>query len=121
MPLTDGTKSSVAPLRTLEHVAEARVLDVDPELAADIPPNERARAVKASTAPVRVLALGEWQFEPSSETTSLGALILTGMVVLRMDLAGSGHLEVLGKGDVLNPWRLPTDTRLQEQVGVPAA
>jgi CRP-like cAMP-binding protein len=40
------------------------------------------------------------------------------MVVLRMDLVGYRHLEVLGKGDVLNPWRLPTDTSLEEQVGV---
>jgi CRP/FNR family transcriptional regulator, cyclic AMP receptor protein len=94
------------------------VLDVDPELAADIAPNERARAVQASTAPVRALALGEWQFDPSPEATSLGALILAGMVVLRMDLAGYRHVEVLGKGDVLNPWRLPTDTPLEEQVGL---
>ena len=94
------------------------MLDVDRELAADIAPNERARAIQASRAPVRALALGEWQFEPSLETTSLGAVILVGMVVLRMDLAGYRHLEVLGKGDVLNPWRLPTDTPLEEQVGV---
>ena len=65
---------------------------------------------------MRVLSVGGWQFEPAPETTSLGALILKGMVVLRMDLYGRGHLEVLGDGDVINPWRLPTDTPLQEQV-----
>jgi hypothetical protein len=94
------------------------VLEVDPELAADIAPNERARAIQASRAPVRALALGEWQFVPSPETTSLGALILRGMVTLRMELAGYSHLEVLGRGDVLNPWRLPTDTPLEERVGL---
>jgi hypothetical protein len=94
------------------------VLDVDPGLAADIAPSERARAVQASSAPVRALALGEWEFEPSPETTSLGALILRGVVILRMELAGYSHLEVLGEGDVLNPWRLPTDTPLEERVGL---
>jgi len=41
-----------------------------------------------------------------------------GMVVLRLEFGGSIHLEVLGKGDVLNPWQLETDTSLQEQVSV---
>lgn len=96
--------------RRLRQLTEARVLDVDPELAADIAPNQHARAIQASRAPVRALALGEWQPEPSPETTSW-ALIIKGMVMLRMDLAGSSHLEVLGRGDVLNPWRLPSATR----------
>jgi len=59
---------------------------------------------------VRVLSVGDWQFYPPLKTMALGALILKGMVVLRMDLRGRSHLEVLGEGDVLNPWRLPTDT-----------
>jgi hypothetical protein len=94
------------------------VLEVDPALAADIAPNERPRAIQASTVSVRALALGDWRFERPPESTSLGALILTGTVVLTMDLAGYRHVEVLGKGDVLNPWRLPTDTALEEQVGL---
>ena len=65
---------------------------------------------------MRVLSAGEWQLEPAPETTSLGALILKGMVVLRGDFGGRSHLEVLGEGDVVNPWRLATDTALQEQV-----
>ncbi len=111
-------KSSTSSLRRLPQLTEARVLEVDPELAVDVAPNERARARQASGAPVRVLARGEWQFDPLPEATALGALILGGMVVLSMDLAGYRHLEVLGKGDVLNPWRLATDTPLQEQVGL---
>jgi CRP-like cAMP-binding protein len=35
-----------------------------------------------------------------------------------MELAGYSHLEVLGKGDVLNPWRLATDTPVEERVGL---
>lgn len=118
MRLTDGAKSSTPSLRRLRQLTEALVLDVDSELAADIAPNERARAIHASRAPVRALALGDWQFEAPPETSSLGALILSGMVMLRMDLVGYSHLEVLGRGDVLNPWRLPTDTPLEEQVGL---
>jgi CRP-like cAMP-binding protein len=40
------------------------------------------------------------------------------MVVLRVDLVGCSHLEVLGVGDVVNPWLLGTETALDEQVGV---
>jgi CRP/FNR family transcriptional regulator, cyclic AMP receptor protein len=99
-------------------VSEVLVLEVDARLAAGIAPHERRRAVEASRAPLRVLSAGEWQFEPAPDTTSLGALILKGMVVLRMDFCGRTHLEVLGEGDVLNPWRLATDTPLQEQVRI---
>jgi hypothetical protein len=52
---------------------------------------------------VRVLSVGDWQSYPAPETTALGALILKGMVVVRMDLGGRSHPEVLGEGDVLNP------------------
>ena len=99
-------------------MSEVLVLEVDAKLAADIAPHERRRAVEASRAPVRVLSAGEWHFEPDPETTSLGALILKGMVVLRMEFCGRTHLEALGEGDVLNPWRLASDTPLQEQVKI---
>ena len=112
------TSSVPASLRKLRQVTDVLVLQVDPELAADVPPRERARAVEASRAPVRALSLGEWQFQPVPGSRSLGAVILAGVVVLRMQFGGCSHLEVLGKGDVLNPWQLPTDTRLQEQVSV---
>lgn len=91
---------------------------MDPELAADVSSHERSRAVEASSAPVRVLSPGAWQFQPVRGSRSLGALILMGLVVLRMEFGGCSHLEVLGKGDLLNPWQLETDTRLQEQVNV---
>jgi CRP/FNR family transcriptional regulator, cyclic AMP receptor protein len=109
---------SVSSLRKLRQLHEALVLEVDPELGAEIAPIERPRAVRASTAPVRIFSLGEWGFEPTPERTSLGALILKGMMVLRMEFGGCSHLEVLGKGDVLNPWLVGTESRLQEQVSV---
>jgi hypothetical protein len=99
-------------------LSEVLVLQVDARLAADVAPHVRQRAVAASMAPVRVLSLGDWQFEPAPEATSLGALILKGMVVLRMDFGGRGHLEVLGQGDVINPWRLASDTPLVEEVNL---
>jgi CRP/FNR family cyclic AMP-dependent transcriptional regulator len=113
-----GESSVSRSLLKLRHLSDVLVLQVDVRLAADIAPHERRRAVEASRAPVRVLSMGEWQFETAPETTSLGALIVKGMIVLRMDFHGRGHLEVLGQGDVINPWRLATDTPLQEQVDV---
>jgi CRP-like cAMP-binding protein len=40
------------------------------------------------------------------------------MIVLRIEFAGCGHLEVLGPGDVLNPWLVGGETMIQEQVTV---
>ena len=119
LAMARAVNSSVPPaLRRLREVGKALVLQVDPELAADVPSQEHSRAVEASRAPVRVLSPGEWQFRPMPGSRSLGALILVGVVVLKMEFGGCSHLEVLGKGDVLNPWQLETDTRLQEQVSV---
>jgi hypothetical protein len=122
-PLNLGIAKAVissvpASLRRLREDADVLVLRVDPELAAGVPSQERPRAVEASRAPVRVLSLGSWQFEPVPGSMSLGALILVGMVVLRLEFGGSSHLEVLGKGDLINPWHLETDTSLQERVSV---
>jgi CRP-like cAMP-binding protein len=94
------------------------VLELDPELAAGIAPAQRSRAVEASCAPIRVFSLGAWSFEPPPDLTSLGALILKGMLVLRIEFAGGRHLEVLGEGDVLNPWLLGTEAMLEEQTTV---
>ena len=94
------------------------MLEADPELAADVAPDERQRAEAASRAPVRALTRGEWEFVDPPDRTALGALMLEGMVVLRVELRGSSHLEVLGPGDLINPWLLGTETPLVEETSV---
>jgi CRP/FNR family transcriptional regulator, cyclic AMP receptor protein len=105
-------------LRRISHLSEVLVLSVDPGLAEDMAPSRRRQAEQASAAPVRVASVGRWEFEPNPDPTALGVLILRGMVVLRIGFAGSTHLELVGAGDVLNPWSISTETSLQAQASV---
>jgi CRP-like cAMP-binding protein len=94
------------------------VLEVDSELAADIAREQRADALEASAASVRTFSRGEWHFDPPPDRATLGVLILAGVVVLRMELGDTAHLEVVGEGDLLYPWLVGSETMLQEQVTV---
>jgi CRP/FNR family transcriptional regulator, cyclic AMP receptor protein len=108
----------VSSLRKLRHGTEALVLQADPGLASEVVASERSRAIEASRAPVRVFSPGEWVFAPAPDRLSLGALVLMGMLVLRVEFGECSHLEVLGQGDVINPWLLGSETTLQEQISV---
>ena len=99
-------------------LSEVHVLEVDPELGAAIPRAEFSEAVRASRAPVRAAALGEFEFDPLPDLSSLGALILEGMVVVRIEFGGAAHLEVLGEEDVVSPWHLEDAPTLAEHVSV---
>lgn len=109
---------SASSLRQLRWSSPALVLKLDPELAADVSPRDRSQAVEVSMAPVCVLSRGEWHFDPAPDAAALGALILKGMVLLRMEFGAQRHLEVLGEGDVINPWQIGEEGTLREQVSV---
>jgi CRP/FNR family transcriptional regulator, cyclic AMP receptor protein len=109
---------SVSSLVKTSELSEVHVLEVDPELGAAIPPDEFAEALRASRAPVRAARVGEFEFDPLPDLASLGALILEGMIVVRIEFGGSAHLEVLGAEDVVNPWHLEASPTLAEHVTV---
>jgi hypothetical protein len=108
----------VSSLLKTSQLSEVHVLEVDPELGAAIPREEFAEAVKASRAPVRAAPVGEFKFDPLPDLSALGALILEGMVVVRIEFGGAAHLEVLGEEDVVSPWYLEDAPTLAEHVSV---
>jgi CRP/FNR family transcriptional regulator, cyclic AMP receptor protein len=81
-----------------------RVLEEDPDLGLGIDPNEWALASAAAIAPVFTFDRGPWRFFPPPDHASFGALILSGIVVVRIDAATRAHIELLGQGDVMSPW-----------------
>jgi CRP/FNR family transcriptional regulator, cyclic AMP receptor protein len=81
-----------------------RVLEADPDLGIGIPRAQWELAAGASTAPGFEFERGPWRFEPPPEPGSFGALILAGMVVIRIDAGSRSHIELLGPGDVVSPW-----------------
>jgi len=81
-----------------------RVLDADPDLAAFVPAGERPLARSASSAPLFTHARGPWRLVPRPDAASLGALILEGLVIVRVEVDNRAHLELLGEGDLVSPW-----------------
>jgi CRP-like cAMP-binding protein len=81
-----------------------RVLEADPDLGAEIPRTQWRLATGASTAPAYEFERGPWWFAPPPEPGSFGALILRGLILLRIDAGSRSHIEMLGSGDVVTPW-----------------
>ncbi len=81
-----------------------RVLEADPELGGGIDKVEWPLAVAASLAPVFEFDRGLWRFSPRPDPGGLGALLLEGLIVIRINADTRAHIELLGPGDVIGPW-----------------
>jgi CRP/FNR family transcriptional regulator, cyclic AMP receptor protein len=83
----------------------ARILELDPELGLRIPAAEIERARKELVASVIALPTGRWDVpHPEGARGRLGFLILEGLLARDMTLAGRTATELLGEGDVVQPW-----------------
>jgi CRP/FNR family transcriptional regulator, cyclic AMP receptor protein len=80
------------------------VLEEDPDLGVGIPPVQWDLAREAATAPVFEFERGRWRFFPPPDPGGLGALVIRGMIVIRIDVGTRSHIEVVGEGDVISPW-----------------
>jgi CRP-like cAMP-binding protein len=81
-----------------------RVLDADPDLGAGIDEREWQTAVGMSTAAEFDFERGPWRFSPAPEPGGFGALILEGLILIRIDAGSRSHIEMLGSGDMISPW-----------------
>jgi CRP-like cAMP-binding protein len=83
----------------------ARLLEADPELGRRVPVRDIAHAQQEVVARVQVLRCGHWEV-PASEGDpgAIGFLILDGLLARDVLLAGSTATDLLGEGDVLQPW-----------------
>lgn len=85
-----------------------RILEVDPELGLRVPAAHIERARLQLTARVTSLRCGRWEVPHDDEDHGgLGFLMLEGLLARDILLAGTTATELLGEGDVLQPW-MPT-------------
>jgi CRP/FNR family cyclic AMP-dependent transcriptional regulator len=93
-----------------------RALEVDPDLAQDLPPAALAVARPRALARAQRLEPGRWQplAEEWDHRGHLGLLIVDGFLARSMQLGERRGAELLGPGDVLRPW-----VRLAELSSVP--
>jgi CRP/FNR family cyclic AMP-dependent transcriptional regulator len=90
------------------------VLDADPELARWLTPGEMGAARRDTVVPVQVVNFGSWEPEPPHACgwRHLGYLVLEGVLVRDEELAGSTSTELIGAGELLQPWAEDPDDSL---------
>jgi hypothetical protein len=88
-----------------EGVAQ-RILELDGELLAALPEQQRTAALEATTAQTRRLAVGPWDAiaEYGECESWMGLLVIEGFLARRTECAGETVSEIIGPGDLLRPW-----------------
>ena len=82
-----------------------RVLDADPDLGRSLRGSELDRAQSGLVARAYSLRPGPWEIRaPAPEAGALGLLVLDGVLGLRTSVEGRATLELVGRGDLLQPW-----------------
>lgn len=95
---------SAAAASTPSTLAPARVLELDPALAEDLDAEQQAAARRAAVAPLLALPAGAWSpLVLTSHPGDLGLLVLEGLLVRDVRVAGTTSTELVGAGDVLRP------------------
>lgn len=82
----------------------APLLALDPELADAVPAADRELARLALTAPVVTFEAGKLPVIEPPPSDCLGVMILEGLLIRSVDVAGGGCIEFLSAGDVIRPW-----------------
>jgi len=88
--------------------SDVSILDRDPDLAEDLSDEQLAIARKEVVADVESYPRGMWAVGPRDfdHVASLGLLLLEGLLARQVTVAGHTCAELLGPGDVLQPWLL---------------
>ena len=96
-----------------------RLLDLDPDLGADLSAADFERAAHALIIPTERVPRGRWTL--AGELTSsapLGLLVAEGLVARRLSVAGRASMELLGAGDVMHALALdPLPAAVDADVG----
>lgn len=83
-----------------------RVLDADPDLGQNLPPERFAQARQALVARTETVPRGPWQLSSTDAPDSaggVGLLLIEGVVIRRLSLQHRSCAELIGPGDLLRP------------------
>ena len=82
------------------------ILECDPDLAEDLNDDDLAIARAQLVADIRCYAHGPWIVGPDDfdQVANLGLLLIEGLLARRVTIGDHTSAELLGPGDVLQPW-----------------
>ncbi len=107
----EGEGFSHAALRSRRRGSVVSVLEADPELARHLDPVQARTASRLAVA--NVVSLPKATFHPHDRLPNrpgtLGMLVLDGLLLRAVQVAGRPSLEVLGTGDVIRPFEAEPD------------
>lgn len=91
-----------------------RLLEVDADLARWLSPSDVVEARRRTVVPVLKLGPGRWQPPVTwrSVRDHLGFIALEGLLARDEELAGSTATELIGPGDIVQPWARDPDEEL---------
>lgn len=104
MALTEPMRRLTAARVQSEPCMAVRVLDEVPELADGLDPGQRNHVAAYALAPLLELARGPWSPLPAPPQGVFAAVVLEGLIYLRVESDGRPHGELLGPRDVVSPW-----------------
>lgn len=90
----------------------APLLDLDPELGRGLTPALREQVRRWLVVPVWSLPRGAWPAGATHEDGMMGLLVLDGVLTRNVSLGKLAYPELLGRGDLLRPWRSESDEGL---------
>lgn len=83
---------------------QARLLDEDPDLGADLAPEEFEQARRVSTVELQRQDPGPWTGLRLPRERVFGLLVLDGIAGARIEAGDRCGMELVGTGDLLQPW-----------------
>ena len=102
----------IAPEDAASDVVVAPLLDLDPDLAADLTPALREQVRGWLVVRVLTLPRGPWPSAEHREPGLMGFLVLDGVLTRNVSLGKIAYPELLGRGDLLRPWQTETQGSL---------
>lgn len=103
-PVSSLTAFAARRARSIPAHSPVRVLEADADLGFGIDPSQWPFAAAASVAVAFEFERGAWRFAPTPDPGGFGALLLEGLMVIRIDAGTRSHIELLGEGDLVSPW-----------------
>jgi hypothetical protein len=90
---------------TSTSLRRVRVLEADRHLGTALDHDADVRARDRCTAHTVVLSAGKrWWVDPEDALSHLGFLVLRGVLLYRLRLAGRATIDLVGAGDLVRPW-----------------